>query len=93
LEDSGERLAVWEVSVRGGRPSGRLSFTQTLSETYSGSFFRHRLFSTTSAGLFLALFFPQLRIFKNLPALFSGLFRFVFGGQTFVINNYSGLFF
>ena len=43
--------------------------------------------------MFLALFFPQLRVFNNFSALFSGLFRFVFGGQTFVISNFSALFF
>jgi len=60
---------------------------------FSGSFFRHYLFSTTSVGLFLALFFPQLCVFNNFSALFFGLFRFVFGGRLFIINNFSGLFF
>jgi len=54
--------------------------------------FCHLLFSTTSVALFLALFFPQLRVFNNFPALFSGLFRFVFSGQTFIFNNFSALF-
>jgi len=31
--------------------------------------------------LFLALFFPQVRVFNNFSALFSGLFRFVFGAD------------
>jgi hypothetical protein len=37
--------------------------------------------------------FPQLRIFNNFSALFSGLFRFVFGARFFVISNFSALFF
>jgi len=60
---------------------------------FSGLFFSPYLFSTTWPGLFLALFFPQLRIFNNFSALFSGLFRFVFGARFFVISNFSALFF
>jgi hypothetical protein len=55
--------------------------------------FSRSLFSTIWPGLFLALFFPQLRVFNNFSALFSGLFRFVFGSQTFIISNFSALFF
>jgi len=54
------------------------------------------VFSTTSIGLFSVRFrfaFSTGAILKDFSALFSGLFRFVFGGQAFVINNFSGLFF
>ncbi|MGA8184195.1 MAG: hypothetical protein WB819_11210, partial [Terriglobia bacterium] len=44
-------------------------------------------------GFVLGLFFPQERVFNILSALFLGLFRFVFGGQTFVFSNFSALFF
>ena len=50
-----------------------------------GLFFHDRVFSTTSVASFLALFFPQERVFNNFSALFFG--------QTFVINNISGSFF
>ncbi len=86
-------VAPWEVSLSQGWPSGGISFTQTLSVTCSGSPFRLLLFSTTSVALFLALFFPQLRVFNNFSALFSGLFSFVFGGRSFVFSNFSALFF
>jgi hypothetical protein len=56
-------------------------------------FFDDRLFSTTSVALFLALFFPQERIFNNFPALFLGLFRFVFEARSFIFCNISALFF
>jgi hypothetical protein len=59
----------------------------------SGLLFHDPLFSTISVALFLALFFPQVRVFNNFSALFFGLFRFVFGGRTCVINNFSALFF
>jgi len=60
---------------------------------FFGSFFGRSLFSTRSVGLFLALFFPQLRIFNNFSALFFGLFRFVFGARSFFFSNFSALFF
>jgi len=43
--------------------------------------------------LFLALFFPQARVFNNFSALFFGLFRFVFQRRSFVFSNFSALFF
>ncbi|HXH51751.1 MAG TPA: hypothetical protein VNM47_20610 [Terriglobia bacterium] len=58
----------------------------------SGSFFRISLFSTTWPGSFLASFFPQERIFNNFPASFLGSFGFVFGGQSFIISNFSASF-
>jgi hypothetical protein len=39
------------------------------------------------------LFFPQDSVFNNFSALLSGLFRFVFGGRSFVFSDFSGLFF
>jgi len=48
------------------------------AEGVFGSFFICYLFSTTWPGLFLGLFFPQLRIFNSFPASFLGLFGFVF---------------
>jgi Zn-dependent protease with chaperone function len=58
-----------------------------------GLFFRLHLFSTTWPGLFLALFFPQERIFNTFPALFSGLFGFVFQWLSLFISNFPALFF
>jgi len=56
----------------------RLGVDRSILRFVSGSFFHRHLFSTTWLGLFLALFFPQERIFNNFPALFLGLFGFVF---------------
>jgi len=39
-----------------------------------GLFFRGPLLSAKCSGLFLGSFFPQLPIFNNFPALFSGSF-------------------
>jgi hypothetical protein len=58
-----------------------------------GSLLSYPLFSTTWLALFLALFFPQLRVFNNFSALFFGLFRFVFQRRSIVFNNFSALFF
>ncbi|MGA8182655.1 MAG: hypothetical protein WB819_03305 [Terriglobia bacterium] len=56
----------------------RLGVDRSILRFVLGLFFRHRLFSTTSVALFLALFFPQERVFNNFSALFLALFRFVF---------------
>ena len=78
--------------MRRGRSGAGLKL-KSYPPSISGLFFSPYLFSTTWPGLFLALFFPQLRIFNNFSALFFGLFRFVFQGRHFVINNFSALFF
>ncbi|HXH49333.1 MAG TPA: hypothetical protein VNM47_08310, partial [Terriglobia bacterium] len=59
---------------------------------FSGSFSWQPLFSTIWPGSFLALFFPQLRVFNNFSASFLGSFGFVFGTFHFVFNNISGSF-
>jgi hypothetical protein len=50
------------------------------------------LLSTTWPASFLALFFPQLRVFNNFSALFFGLFLASYVCASFVFNNFSGSF-
>jgi len=53
------------------------------------------VFNNTARFIFQFVFgslFPQLRIFNNFSASFSGSFRFVFEARSFVFNNLSGSF-
>jgi len=73
--------------------SKKASASGKISGLFPVCFFWLPLLSTRCSASFLALFFQQVRIFNNFPALFFGLFRFVFSGRTFVISNFSALFF
>jgi hypothetical protein len=70
----------------GWRPAGQFSFPAV-------SVFRPCLFSTTWPGLILALFSQPANFFNNFPALFLGLFGFVFQCLSFIIINFPALFF